>query len=239
MNPSSIIHPLSFGIRVLSFGLVLCQPLVWQFWMTARSRQSTFFDLRVQPDFPESPAGRGILRTFRRRLWIASAIMATMYAVVSSRQPLELSTLWLSAAMLATMPCRWIALSSARRATLARAPIMPEPSIRTAALFDENDRAAPWLPMLEWTGILLPLAVPLATAVYIALNHGPRRSLIQLVFLVASDCSPPRASSRCGLALAAAIGRRTRIRAGNTELCSASCRPPCSATSSFRAAFCR
>jgi len=53
------------------------------------------------------------------------------------------------------------------------------PETRSARAIRRERRAPPWLPILEWTGILLPLAVPLERGLHRA-ESRPARSLIRL-----------------------------------------------------------
>jgi len=201
-------------IRVLSFAWFFVNPDL-AILDDARSRQSTFFDLRVQPDFPESASRPRHSADLSPPPLDRLGDHGDMYAVGFQPPATRIVHSVAVAAMLATMLCRWIALSSARA---QRSPGPPScPNLDPTARYSTRTTAPP--PGSRYssgTGILLPLRGSLATLSTSA-ESRPAALMIQ-VFPCVLRTVPARSSSRCGLALAAAIGRRTRIRAGNTEL---------------------
>src|SRR5690349_12370886 len=88
MSDAAAIRLVSFGLRILMVSLILLGPKLWP-WLPGRvpERGSTFFGIRVPPDFAGSEAGCQILRVFRRRVWISIFALAGIFAVAAPSLP--------------------------------------------------------------------------------------------------------------------------------------------------------
>ena len=139
-------------------------------WINAKTRQGTFFGVRVEPDFPNSDNGRATLRKFRRRVWswalLASIIIATTLWI---GRPIVASRIR-SVAFYLIMVGNVTAFAMASKETRARALPWREPLLRTAALFTEEAERSLGLAIIDWLLILLPVLIPVVTAVLFVLS---------------------------------------------------------------------
>lgn len=147
--------------RVLFAALFLLNAAVWH-WSTGRSqtRGSTFFAARVEAGFAESAAGRAILRTFRGRLWWSAFVLA---AVAALNGP---DSTWTNAALFVSVAVPVAIFALAHRQTRQQASATPEPAERVASLVNETE--SPWLTVIDWLAMIVPVTVPIATLVFVA-----------------------------------------------------------------------
>lgn len=177
-------------IRITSVLVIFAPGAAW-YWFSGRwpARGDTFFSVRVPPGFAGSPAGRAIVKTFRRRVWLWTLSVATVYviaAVTMSRTSLSLVV-----GQCGTMAGGLVAFAMAYRTTRADAGPSLEPRVRTAPLFADDEPGSVWLTLLDFVGMVFPLALPLSTAMFLGLHMKdfpasarPERYLIPVVFAV-------------------------------------------------------
>ena len=154
-------------------------------WVNAKTRQGTFFGVRVEPDFPNSDNGRAILRNFRRRVWLWALLASIVFA----------ASLWFGSSIVAShirsvafyliMVGDVATFAMASRETRAKALRWREPLLRTAALFTAEEERSFGLAILDWLGILLPVLFPIVTALLFVLSwtHIPVDKRRDLVFV--------------------------------------------------------
>jgi uncharacterized membrane protein len=214
--------------------LIILQTALWD-WQTNKqlARRNMFFGARVGPEFIASVQGDSILKRFRLGIWLLS--FATVLACILlfwrnslEPEPVAKSVLF---AFFVPMIGNLIMFALANRATRREADVLSEPSIRTAALFIEQDESSTWLTVLDWLGILFPISMPLVTIAIVIVywhqfpqNDSPlmelRENLLMGVFAIfpagtyfalrfrarSSDWAPnPRASRRYRTSLALMI----------------------------------
>ncbi len=170
MKVVSLIHfmgsSFTFPELRLLFGLQVFAWPAMAHWLSGarQARKGTFFHVRVEPDFAASPAGRAILHTYRRRIWLWTLFVDVIYLIGSARSDVVSVPLWLLPITYAAMGGCVAAFYLAWRQTCVQAAAVPGPSVRTAALFAANDEACWWLDILDWLGMVLPLALPVIAA---------------------------------------------------------------------------
>jgi uncharacterized membrane protein len=147
--------------RVLFAGLFLAQAAVWH-GITGRSqtRGSTFFGVRVEAGFAESEAGRAILRTFHRRLWSGAFVLA---AVAALNRP---ESIWTQGALFVSIAVNVALFAMAHRQTRRRVSATPAPAERVASLVNQPE--SPWLTVLDWVAMIVPVMAPIATLIFVA-----------------------------------------------------------------------
>jgi hypothetical protein len=165
----------SVGLRILTVSLLLLSPRLWPWGL---DRRSMFFGVRVPVDFAGSEAGRNILRTFRKRLWICTFALAGIYAVAVPSGPMVMF-IWFNGAVAATMLIYAPLYGVAHRQTKMEAGPAPEPSVRSAALLPEETHQPRGLAFAAWIVMIVPTALPLITGILLAWNWfryhiGPR-----------------------------------------------------------------
>src|SRR5258708_3984732 len=167
-------HRVAVEFQAVSTLLIFGQAATWQ-WLSGQrwSRQNTFFGLRVDPTFIRSEVGHAIVRKFKLLLWSWTTIVAIVYIVATTSNWSEMGmSYWLLGALVAVMLGYQFAFSIASRETRAKGTPLSEPSTRTAALFSEEDQVSPWVTLMDWLGILLPVALPLVTIGFLALHRN-------------------------------------------------------------------
>jgi len=170
MSDATAIHLVWFGLRILMVSLLLLGPRLWP-WLPGRvpERGSTFFGVRVPPDFASSAAGREILRVFRRRVWICTFVLAGTFAVAAPSLP-SVMFFWYMGALLSTWLISWVLYAAAGSRTRLEAGSASEPSVRTATLVPESPRLSRGMALTAWIVMIVPVTLPLITAVVLALN---------------------------------------------------------------------
>jgi hypothetical protein len=160
-----MIQSLEIMNRVLFAALFLLQAAAWQ-WNTSRSltRGSTFFAARVEAGFADSVAGRTIMRTFRRRLWSSAFALAFVAALNGPESYWTQGSLFVSIAVAAMF------FALAHRQTRQQAVPTAAPAVRVASLV--NEPGSPWLTVIDWLTMIVPVAVPVATLVFLAHYAG-------------------------------------------------------------------
>jgi uncharacterized membrane protein len=172
---------------------VFLQTALWDWQSSRRSaRRSMFFGARVGPDFIASACGDSILKRFRLRIWFLSLAVVLAYILFpwrSSSSPEYLDRLLLFP-IFGSLIGNLIIFGLANRQTRREAVDLPGPSIRTAALFVEQDESSAWLTVLDWLGILLPIGIPLVAILVVILcwnqypgNYSPLAELRRIVFM--------------------------------------------------------
>jgi len=157
--------------RVFAIVVVFAQPAIRDLlsgrWKT---RGHTLFSVRVDPAFAASNTARAIMRTFRLRVWIWTALVALALALVPA-DAFERSH-WLTAALLVALAGNTVAFALANRAvsTLA-APVAP-PSTRTAILYHNEPGGVP-IALIEWCGMLFPLLPPVVASILLISRAAP------------------------------------------------------------------
>jgi hypothetical protein len=159
------------GLR-LGFACNIALVSAMSHWMSGprQWRGGTFFNVRVEPGFAASEAGRAILHRFRRRIWLWAGLMEVLYFPCSLRWNPVMAPLPLLLILYATMIGCIRAFSWASRQTREQAIIVAGSSVRAAELFVENEKVDWWVAALEWLGMLLPLILPAATAVILTIH---------------------------------------------------------------------
>jgi hypothetical protein len=166
-----MIRYLEIALRLINAAALFSQPLMLHFFRGRwQARGGTFFSVRVDPSFPLSDAGRAIMRTFRKRVWTWTTL-AAMAIVFCPGDMLRLSR-WMFLAFIVVWQGNWFAFHLANRSVRKQAkPVEPSP-LRVAALAAE-DRGTPVLALIEWSGMVLPLALPVSTAIVLILTGRP------------------------------------------------------------------
>jgi len=156
----------------LGFGFVIFLVPAKSHWMSGsrQSRGGTFFNVRVEPGFANSDAGRAILLRFRWRIWLWAVLMEAIYFVGSFRWDLVTASLWSFLILYVTMIGCQKAFSSASRQTRQQATVVADPSVRTADLFAGSGVTNRWMGSLNWLGMVVPLAIPVAAACVVILH---------------------------------------------------------------------
>jgi len=169
MSDATSIRLMDLGLRTLQASLILLGPKIWP-WLPGRvpERGSTFFGVRVPPEFARSDTGRNILRTFRRRLWTGIFALAGIFAVAAPDGVIQ--TLLFFCAVTMSWLISWVLYGIAERRTRIDAESAPEPSVRTATLFPEGHSQSRGLALLAWALTIVPVAMPLTTGILLALN---------------------------------------------------------------------
>jgi len=151
-------------------------------------RAGTFFSVRVPPGFIDSDMGRAILKRYRQRIWLWTAFVSGIFFVGSWKASIPSISLWLLPSWYGTLAGCIFAFSRATAETRVQANPMPAPSLRTAELFPEGESASWWVAILEWMGMVLPLAIPAAAACQLILHwrqmpgNSLRYSLMDITF---------------------------------------------------------
>jgi uncharacterized membrane protein len=159
--------------------LVFLQTAIWD-WQSGKqqARRSTFFGVRVEPGFIASARSGSILKRFRRSIWFLSLAIVFAYILFPWRNSLG-PQYWAKSTIIlffAPMIGNLVMFGLANRQTRRETVVLPGPSTRTAALFVEEEESSPWLTVLDWLGIVLPIGIPLiATSIVILCwNEFPR-----------------------------------------------------------------
>jgi len=188
MSDATSIRLMDLGLRIVQASLILLAPKLWP-WLPGRvpERGSTFFGVRVPPDFAWSDAGRNILRTFRRRLWICIFALASVYAGAVP-EGAAVQGLWLFGALMASWLISWVLYGVARLRTRIEVGATSEPSVRTATLLPEGKPQSHGMAFAGWIAMTAPLGVPIITAILLAMNWSryparfhPERVPLQIV----------------------------------------------------------
>jgi len=175
--------------------LVILQTAIWH-WQSSKqqARRNMFFGARVEPDFIASARGESILKSFHLRIWsVALAVILAYLFLLWPRttrpEDLPKSLLFV---FFASMIGNLVNFGLANRRTSREAAGIPEPSSRTADLFGDEDEPNAWLTVVDWLGILVPIAMPLATIFFVTLhwnqfrsNDSPFVALRQLLLMAA------------------------------------------------------
>ena len=168
-------HRVAVEFQAVSTLLIFGQAATWQ-WLSGQrwSRQNTFFGVRVDPTFVRSEVGRAIVRKFKLLLWSWTTIVAIVYVIATTTNNWSEMGMsyWLLGGLVAVMLGYQFAFSIASRETRAKGTLLSEPSTRTAVLFSEEDQVSPWLTLLDWLGILLPVGLPLVTIGFLTLHRN-------------------------------------------------------------------
>ena len=153
--------------RLLSVGIVLMQPAIWQ-WATSpsRSRRGSFFGMRVPDRFTDTPPAAAIRARFVRQIWTGAAVIALVPAFVPVAD-VE-SGLTFMAVLMASEIWILIAYAGANRRTRLQAP--PVAGVVREANLLEADVIPAWISLVEWMVIVAPIGLPLATAAALALR---------------------------------------------------------------------
>lgn len=170
---------LSIGLRILTASLLLLSPRLWPWGL---DRQSTFFGVRVPPDFADSEAGRNILRIFRRRLWICTFALAVIYAVAAPAGPIVMF-LWFNGALMSTVLIYVPLYALAQRQARAYAGPVSESTVRTATLLPDEERQLRGLALAAWMVMIVPTALPLLTGILLVWNRFVDAARLQPVWL--------------------------------------------------------
>jgi hypothetical protein len=162
-----VISPLEIAIRSMNATAIFAQPVILHFFSGRwQARGGTFFSVRVGRAFPASPAGRAVMRTFRRRVWA----WTTLVAVTTTFWPgdaLRLSR-WMFLAFIIAAQGNYFLFSLASGRVRATAePVAPSP-LRVASL-NTQDRGTAVLALIEWSGMVLPLALPVVTGMALSM----------------------------------------------------------------------
>jgi uncharacterized membrane protein len=170
MSDATAIRLIDFGLRIFQVSLILLGPKLWP-WLPGRvpERGSTFFGVRVPPGFSASEAGRNILRTFRRRLWIGIFALAGIFAVTAPEGATIQGLLFFGALAMSWL-ISWVLYGLAERRTRLEAGSAPEPSVRTAMLLPEGKPQSRGMASVAWTLTILPVALPVITGILLASN---------------------------------------------------------------------
>jgi hypothetical protein len=162
-------------IRLLAILVVFAQPAIRDLlsgrW---RTRGNTLFSVRVDPAFAASDTARAIMKTFRLRVWIWTALIALVLAVA----PADVfhRSHWLMLALLVTLAGNTVAFALANRAvTIQASPVAP-PSTRTAILHLRNEPGSVGnvsIALVEWCGMLFPLVPPVVASILLIPRASP------------------------------------------------------------------
>jgi uncharacterized membrane protein len=188
INADLLISPTDMPALFWLAALVLvAQAATWQ-WLTSQrqTRRGVFFGVRVQPGFIESDQGRVILRNFRLRIWIWTAILTCLYTGMVLRGLSDLqASYFLLATMIVSLVGFQLSFWLANRVTRFSAGTIDAPPVRTASLFvgREVSRLAV---ILSWLSILAPVSLPVAAAILLGLNWSPtdysKPDLLSIIF---------------------------------------------------------
>jgi hypothetical protein len=124
------------------------------------------------------------MRTFRLRVWIWTVPLALAAALMPSGFRM---TIWFGAAMLLTGQGNFVLFSIASRSVRAAATPVEASPLRSAFVAEE-DRGGFGPALVEWSGMLLPLAIPIATEIAVFLREG--RFAPMPLFYFALGCLP-------------------------------------------------
>lgn len=153
--------------HLIAFAFALIAPLAWGLMASrGKSRDNSFFGVRVQPGFAESEAGRAVIRRFRARLWWSGLFIAILVLLFPLRFSLGLGIL------LAWLP-GWVFFAEAHRGVLQKGQLQPVPVLRVASLAADEEPISPWLDTLDWLCMILPPAIPLATLAFALIRGSP------------------------------------------------------------------
>lgn len=159
-------------IRILAILVVFAQPAIRDFlsgrW---KARGNTFFSVRVDPAFAASDTARSIMRTFRLRVWIWTALVALGLAVAPARA-LDRAH-WLAAALLIALSGNTFAFALANRAVRALASPVAPPSTRSASLGGGEEPGGIPVALIEWCGMLFPLVPPVVASILLIPRGKP------------------------------------------------------------------
>jgi uncharacterized membrane protein len=147
--------------RVLFAALFLLHAATWH-WSTGRlqTRGSTFFGARVEAGFAASDTGRAIMRTFHWRLWSSALVLAAAAALSGP------DSIWTNGGLFVAIVVAVAFFALAHRRTSQQASPTPAPAERVASLVNEPE--SPWLTVLDWLTMIVPLAAPTATLMFLA-----------------------------------------------------------------------
>jgi uncharacterized membrane protein len=168
--------------------LVYGQAAIWHSFTTqTRLQEGMVFGIRARPEFLHSTQGGAIARTFHVRVWTWATILviACIAAISTSRlSDIQMSYLLLGT-LIASLVGSLLLFSIAHRAVRLAAPLIEEPSERAASLWVAEDEANAWLSLVDWLATLLPLVIPAATALLLAIHgyHHSQRGDFESAFL--------------------------------------------------------
>ena len=158
--------------RILAILLVFAQPAIRDLlsgrWKT---RGNTLFSVRVDPAFAASDTARAIMRTFRLRVWLWTAVVAVAFALAPA-DAFHRSH-WITVALLVTLAGNTVAFALANRAVSTMASPVPAPATRTATLHSPGEPGVVPLALIEWCGMLFPLLPPVAASILLILRAAP------------------------------------------------------------------
>lgn len=168
-----------FAFWLASILLVYVQAATWHsFTMRTRLQTGMLFGVRVLPEFLHSTRAGNIVRSFRVRVWTWATILVIAYiAAISNRMSDVQMSYLLLGTLIVSLVGSILLFSISHRAVRLAGPVIGEPSERAVSLWVVEDEASAWLSLLDWLAMLLPLVVPAATALLLAIHayHGTQR----------------------------------------------------------------
>ena len=153
--------------HLIAFQFALVAPLAWHLMASRRrSRDNSFFGVRVQPGFAESETGRAVFRQFRARLWWSALVFAGL--VLPLPFPFSVGI----AVLFSGMP-GWALFARAHRRVQREAEVQPVPALRVASPMAEGEPLNRWLDALDWLCIIVPPALPITALALVLSRRSP------------------------------------------------------------------
>jgi uncharacterized membrane protein len=169
-------------LRALLFGfnaLIAVFTTLFSLAMPSLTRRDVLFGVTVAPDARQSPTARGIIRGYRAGVvLLCLAVLAAWTAIYAFAPDSWLRTPWLPTSVVALEVLLAVPYLVAHRAT--RTLAAPAPEARAAPLPGPSAELRPrhYSDYISWIWEVLPIAIIVATAAYLAPHYADAPALI-------------------------------------------------------------